>query len=380
MPCRILFLYSDTGGGHRSAAEAIRAAIDETWPGRAEVALGDFYVDTFPPPLNRTGALYGPMVNRADWTWSVAWQAGEVGLVRESTWRILMPLMRRRFRAFLERYAPDVVVSVHPLANRAMALGAHTLPRPIPALTVVTDLVEGSATWFDRRVDFTYVPTEAARAKALRLGLRPDRVEVVGQPVHPRFKAFHGDRRQLRARLGLVPDRPAILIVGGGEGMGKVYETARAVARSGLPVQLAVIAGRNAALKTKLEGVEWEVPTVVTGFVKNMPDWMAAVDVLVTKAGPGTISEALIAGLPMLISGFVPGQEASNVTWVTEKEVGAAAFTPEAVVERLREWLASGSPALAEMRERALRLARPNAARDLGERILGWAERGLEKG
>ena len=222
------------------------------------------------------------------------------------------------------------------------------------------------------------MPTETARLRALREGVTPSRVEVVGQPVHPRFKPFQGDRPALRRSLGLVPDRVAILIVGGGEGMGKVYETARAIATSGLPVQLVVVAGRNRELKARLETVHWEVPTIITGFVRNMPDWMAAADLIVTKAGPGTISEALIAGLPILLFGYIPGQEASNVTWVTEQGVGGAAFTPQAVVAQLREWLAPGSDALAEMTQRALTLARPNAAHDLGGRLLLWAERGLE--
>lgn len=378
MPARILFLYSDTGGGHRSAAEAIRDAIYETWPGQAEIELADFYLEAYPPLLNRTGSLYGPMVNKADWIWKGLFHLGEQPGMVDRVWRVFMPTMKPRFLRLFQKYNPDLIVSVHPLCNRPMVAAAAALPRPIPALTVVTDLVIGSAFWYDRHVDYMYVPTEPGRQKAIHLGVPGDRVETVGQPVHPRFKPYNGARASLRQSLGLVPDRTAILIVGGGEGMGKVYETARAVATSGLPMQLVVIAGRNTRLKARLEATVWEVPTVVTGFVRNMPDWMAATDIIVTKAGPGTISEALISGLPMLLSGFVPGQEESNVAWVVEQGVGAAALTPQAVVARLREWLAPGNPTLAAMTERALSLARPTAARDLGERLLAWAERRLK--
>jgi 1,2-diacylglycerol 3-beta-galactosyltransferase len=375
MPTRILFLYSDTGGGHRSAAEAIRDAIDLTWPGRAEADLADFYVEAFPPPFNRTGALYGPMVNHAGWLWHALWAGGDLPGMRDAMWRVSLPTMRGRFRALLHRHTPDVVVSVHPLACRPMALAAHALKPPIPALTVVTDLVEGSSFWFDPYVDFTYVPTDAARAKALRWGLPPDRVEVVGQPVHPRFIRFSGDRADLRRRLGLRPDLTTVLVVGGGEGMGNVYGIAEAIDGSGLPLQLAVIAGRNTRLKERLDAHPWRVPTVVTGFVTNMPEWMAAADVLVTKAGPGTISEALIAGLPLILSGYVPGQEETNLTWVVDKGVGAAALTPDAVVHTLRDWLTTDNGIIPQMAERAAVLARPTAARDLGARILLWAER-----
>ena len=375
MPTRILFLFSDTGGGHRSAAQAIHEAIDLYWPGRGEVILADFYTDAFPPPLNRTGALYGPMVNKADCTWYLSWKAGEYRLVRDPLWRALMPTMKGRFVRLIQSHDPDVVVSVHPLASTPMAVAAAALPRPLPALTVVTDLVDGSATWYDQDVNFTYVPTEPAMAKGLRLGIEPGRIEVVGQPVSPRFQPFMGDRAALRRRLGLHPDTTTIIIVGGGEGMGKVYDTAVALDASELDVQLAVIAGRNAALKEELDAYSWSAPTVTTGFVRNMPEWMAASDVIVTKAGPGTIAEALIEGLPMILSGYVPGQEKANVDFVVSEGVGAAAFAPEAVVETLRDWLRPGSLALDEMKARCLALAKPNAARDLGERILIWGER-----
>jgi len=375
VPTRILFLFSDTGGGHRSAAQAIHEAIDLYWPGRAEVSLADFYVEAFPPPLNRTGALYGPMVNKADWTWHMSWKLGEYRLVRDPLWRALLPTMKGRFVRLIQAHDPDVVVSVHPLASTPMAVAARALPQPIPVLTVVTDLVDGSAAWYDGRVNFTYVPTEPARDKGIRLGLEPGRIEVVGQPVSPRFQPFSGERAALRRRLGLRPDTTTILIVGGGEGMGNVYDTAVAIDASELDVQMAVIAGRNATLKEELDAFDWTAPTVVTGFVRNMPEWMAASDVIVTKAGPGTIAEALIEGLPMLLSGYVPGQEKANVDYVVNEEVGAAAFTSEAVVDTLREWLRPGNATLADMQTRCLALARPTAARDLGERILIWGER-----
>ncbi len=375
MPVRILFLFSDTGGGHRSAAEAIRDAMYQTWPGRADVEMVDFYTQAFPPPLNRSGSLYSPIVSRANWLMAGLWRTFESPKNLDRLWRGLKPTTYHRFVALLERHAADVVVSVHPFACHFMALAAHALPRPIPALTIVTDLVNGPTFWFDPNVDFIYVPTEPSQEKAIQLGVSPDKVEVVGQPVNPRFKPFVGDRAKLREQLGLVPDRPTIVIVGGGEGMGDVYGTARAVATSGLPIQLVIIAGRNAPLKERLAAVQWEVPTIVNGFVTNMPEWMAAADILVTKAGPGAIAEALILGLPMILFSFVPW-ETHNIDWVLEQGVGVVATTPATIVSTLRQWLTPGNPALDEMAHKAHRLARPKAAYDLAERILAFGEAG----
>src|SRR3972149_6559244 len=100
-----------------------------------------------------------------------------------------------------------------------------------------------------------------------------------------------------------MPVRPVALLVGGGEGMGQLREIAAAISTARLPLQLAVIAGRNAALKKKLDETAWDIPVRVEGFVSNMPMWMRAADLVITKAGPTTIMEALAAGLPILLSG-----------------------------------------------------------------------------
>ena len=152
--------------------------------------------------------------------------------------------------------------------------------------------------------------------------------------------------------------------------MGRVYEMARAVAEAGFPLQLAVVAGRNEGLRRRLEATTWEVPTRVYGFVTYMAELMAAADLIVTKAGPGTISEALVVGRPILISGFVPGQEEGNVRYVVEGGAGLLADTPQKLAVALGELLAPGSDALARMSAHARLLARPDAALEIARRIL----------
>jgi 1,2-diacylglycerol 3-beta-galactosyltransferase len=153
--------------------------------------------------------------------------------------------------------------------------------------------------------------------------------------------------------------------------MGRLYELARAVAGARLPVQLVVIAGRNERLQRRLEATRWEVPVVVKGFVTDMPEWMAAADCIVTKAGPGTISEALVMGLPILLHGYVPGQEDGNVQFVIKNGAGLLTRTPDALVEALRELSRPGNPDLPRMAASAWRLARPDAAMEIARLILG---------
>jgi 1,2-diacylglycerol 3-beta-galactosyltransferase len=246
-----------------------------------------------------------------------------------------------------------------------------------PFITVVTDLFDAHATWFSAPADLCIVPTEGARQRGLRWGFPPERMCIVGLPVSLKFALANqplvigspGAWNELRVRLGLEPDRFTILLVGGGEGMGKLEEITRALANSGLPIQLAVIAGRNQALRDKLEKEKWAVPVRVTGFVTNMPEWMRASDLVVTKAGPGTIMETLTAGRPLLLSGYLPGQEEGNVQFVVETGVGAFRDTPEKIVAQVREWLGPGNETLEQMRKCARAQARPDAALEIARLV-----------
>jgi 1,2-diacylglycerol 3-beta-galactosyltransferase len=146
--------------------------------------------------------------------------------------------------------------------------------------------------------------------------------------------------------------------------MGPLKKTARAIARSGLRTALVIVTGRNKKLKEELQEMVWPIPTFIYGFVREMPDFMRAADILVTKAGPGTISEAFNAGLPLILYSRLPGQEDGNVAYVVTEGAGVWAPNPELIVDALRGWIRNP-----ELRLRAVgscqRLARPNAAHDI---------------
>jgi predicted glycosyltransferase len=163
-------------------------------------------------------------------------------------------------------------------------------------------------------------------------------------------------------------------VVGGGEGVGKVYKIARAIAKAHLNAQIVLVAGRNKRLRRRLEKVTWEIPTTVFGFVTNMPELMGASDVIVTKAGPGTISEALITGLPILLSGFIPGQEEGNVEYVIDRGVGTWAEKPQLIASTLARWLQPENKTLIQMAQKAQKLGRPQAALDIAAEIYSLAQ------
>ena len=218
---------------------------------------------------------------------------------------------------------------------------------------MVTDIVSTHALWYHHLADVCCVPTQAAFERALVFGMRLEQVRLVGLPVADRFCRPAGDRDRLLRELGWPADRPTVLVVGGGEGMGPLFETARALARGGGTFALAIVAGRNEALRRRLEAAPWEVPTQIYGFERRMPEMIRAATLLVSKAGPGTITEAMNAGLPMVLYSYVPGQEEGNAAYVVETGAGVWAPGAEATAAAVRRWLARPS------RYRAGRPGRP---------------------
>ena len=367
-PPKILFLFSDTGGGHRSAAEAIIEALHLELGERVSTQMVDIIKAYAPRPLNRMPQLYPQMV-RVPELWGLGYHLTDnqtqSRLINDTTW----PFIRRSMRRLIAHHPSDLIVSVHPLATKPVlrALGKQ---HP-PFITMVTDLVTAHAFWYDPQVDLCIVPTEGARLRALECKLAPEQVRVVGLPVADRFCQPQGDRQALRLSLGWPPDLPTILLVGGGEGMGPLERNAEAIAESGLPAALVVVAGRNLKLKQRLEARSWPIPTFIYGFVRNMPDLMSAADILVSKAGPGTITEALNAGLPIILYSRLPGQEEGNVTYVTAEGAGVWAPEPRQVVAALQQWIYQPE-ARHKAAQSSRRLARPQSAREIARLLAGW--------
>ena len=281
--------------------------------------------------------------------------------------RSLWPVMRVATRKLVRNHPADLIVTVHPLAN-TFALMALGTKRP-PFYTVVTDLVTTHALWFDARADRILVPTELARERAVSHHVPDDKIEVVGLPVAEPYCAPVGNKTALRTKLGWPIDKPVALLVGGGEGMGPLGKTARAIDESGLDIVQAIVCGRNQKLKQALETETWDNPTFVYGFTRQMPDFMRAADILVTKAGPGTIAEGLNANLPIIMYSKIAGQEDGNVTFVESEGAGIWAPKPQLVVRALTRWICRPQER-ARVVENTRRAARPDSAHRVA-RILG---------
>jgi len=364
MAKRILILMSKTGGGHRASAEALRSGFEKLYPSAFQIDIIDLLMDYMPWPLKEAPKSYDFLATKAPWLWRLLYEASDDALsALDST--AGRALARDVERAFVE-YHPDMIISVHPLAQHLSIRALRRLHLNIPFVTVVTDLVTMHPAWFHTGVNACFVPTEEAAQAARHRNLDDRQIRLLGLPLRPVFADLPERNAALRERLGMDQELPAVLVYGGGERAGRVINIVEAINRQ-LSThlkpagQIVVVCGRDGKLQPQLAARRWSAPLRSLGFVPNIHEWMAASDCIVTKAGPGAIAESLCCGLPIVLSAFIPGQEAGNVPYVINHGVGVYSEHAPQIASTVSYWFGTGNKQRQEMSARAFALSNPTA-------------------
>ena len=371
---RVLILFSDTGGGHRAAAKALTDALRQLDP-TCVTTVADPLIGQGPAITRRLAALYSPLIRRSRTAWGAVYHSSNTKATFAAIRAVFGRGVRKVVADLLQRHDPDVVLSVHPMLNHISYQAIRRSGRPRALMTVITDLVDFHRGWTFSQADLVIAPTERAERVALRRRVPPDRIKLLGLPVDLRFRPpAPGEKRALRRRFGLDEERFTVLVMGGGAGVGPLERQVRALAWEPYQWQVAVVCGRNEKLRRRLSETRFSTPALVLGFVDHMPELMRACDIVVTKAGPGAIAEALATSLPLIITGFLPGQESPNVDFVVESGIGAFAPKEEDLFDEVRV-LAEGGPTWRDMSRRAAELAHPYASADIARECLLLAAR-----
>ncbi len=366
---RFLFLFSDTGGGHRAAAQAVSSELRRLYGNTVQIELLDFFKALGRWPFPHLPGWYPTLVKYQGIPWGIGYHLTNRQHSVKTLSRLAWPYSGPAIRRVLARHPADVIVSFHAVVNYSLQMALRCRGRHIPLATVVLDLVNVHAAWFAPGYDLYVVPTDEARTRALARGIAPERIQVTGMPTRHCFSAaMQLSRSEARARLGLPSHQPLVLLVGGGEGMGPLEPTIRAIAARRPSAQLVAITGNNHALYRRLTHLDLPAPLRVEGFVPNMEVWMRAADLLVTKAGPNTLAEACIAGLPVILYDAIPGQEEGNVTYIVEHGAGLWAPNPRQVATAVTSLLAD-TPRRQTLAAHARRLARPHATETIARRL-----------
>lgn len=369
-PRRIAIATVTAGAGHLQAAAALEEAWKRMYPGdvveRRDVLeftsklFRKFYSESYLQLVERAPELWGALFRKSDDPAAVE----KLARVRQTLGRA----NARRFVEWLGEFGPDVVLCTHYLPQEILGgLRKKEVLAKWPLVTSVVTDFEAHALWIEKVVDLYCVAADSTGARLVARGIPKDSVVTTGIPVSDRFRG-KVDRKAARKKLGLRDDLPVLLVLGGGFGMGPVAEIVTALNRLETTVQVAVVCGRNADLLREVATVERKHPTHLLGFVRNMQDWMTASDLILTKPGGLTSSEALALGRPMLILNPIPGQETANSDFLLERGAAAKINRIEDLPFRLAKLLAGEG--LSELSLKAKALGRPLASDAVVEAVV----------
>ncbi|MDI6869851.1 MAG: glycosyltransferase [Bacillota bacterium] len=369
-----MILSTSFGAGHVRAAEALKEACRGLDPdGRVEIV--DF-LRTFNRYLSRVAEeAYYAMTKHTPRMYKFFYEVESKSAARLV--RVETRLGRGMLLRILEEIQPDCVISTHFLPAGVLdRLGERV---KVPQGVVLTDY-ESHPLWLYPGVDAYFVAHSGMRKELVAAGVQPERIHVTGIPIKAEFGAVR-DREEVWRRLLTRHDLPLVLVASGGRGIGPLLEVLEALDQVEVPVQAAVVAGRNPVMVRRLRDFArgLRVPTQVLGFVENLHEWMSIAELMIGKAGGLSVSEAIAAHLPMVIVRPTPGQEEGNTNYLTWH--GAAVHVPDlADLGAALNLLLSTPERLADMRRAAARIARPTAAREVVQTMLRLVRRRIPPG
>lgn len=340
MKKKILYLFSDTGGGHRSAATALIKAVEQLK--RKDPPIQEM-VDVFAECsgfLNILAKLYAPVIKYSPKMWGMLYYwFNDMKKVQQME-KMARPFIEKELTKLIHKRKPDLIVSVHPLLNHITIRAMKLANRIVPLITVITDPVSLHRAWVCPDSDLIVVATKEAKEACVKYGGDENKIKLIGLPIDPKFAKPSGNKAVLRKDMGLDPRLFTVLLMGGGEGGGNMIKIVKELDNSKLDIQLIVIAGRNQKLKEKLEKMAFKLSfsIKVFGFTNEVPDIMSASDLVITKAGPGSIAEALSKEIPVVITSWLPGQEEGNVEYVIKNKLGVVNKNFKAIGKTVKEF------------------------------------------
>jgi hypothetical protein len=339
-------LYFDAGGGHRSAAVALQSVLEREASNVVGVTSLQRLLDPIDPVRRLTGRriedLYNFLLRRG-------WTRGAENLLvpLHAAIRHYHPQAVQLLERHWRESEPSLVVSLVPQFGRAIFESLRRFDSAIPLITILTDFADFPPhCWIEPQEQFYICGTERAAEQAAEIGVPPGYVlRSSGMIVHPRFYGAPAiDREEERARLGLHPRRPTGLVLFGGYGPPAMAEIARRLDDSGLDLQLILICGGNGKLAHSLRHERSRCARVVVGFTREVPFYMQLSDFFIGKPGPGSLSEALLMNLPVIVerNARTMPQERYNADWLRERQVGLAVKDFREIVSAVEQFLRPG--------------------------------------
>ncbi len=369
----IAILSCNYGGGHHRVAEVLGHELRQRSPGcrvqiydYIETCVGSWYNMTFT-------SLYSGSVRWMPWLYRWFYQVTSAISSDSPVQRFINSLGKQRLAAILQAQRPDIVVCTYCLPAGGMSELKREGRTDVPCITVVTDHAVHSQ-WIHPGIDLYLVSSDQVRAGMVAQGLSPDRVLATGIPVDPAFGSPLPPQLLYR-QYGLDPTLPTILVMVGAHNLMRgAVDVYRHLADLPRPAQLLFVCGKDERLRQVITQLAQETsrPVRVFGYVSDIPAFMAMSDLMITKAGGVTTSEALAAELPMVLINPIPGQEEENTAFLQAVDAAIVAPRPAALPSLIADLL-DHPERLARLRAGARRVKRPEAVAHAAEAILALA-------
>jgi len=376
MPQNILVLSASVGAGHMRAAQAVELALRQLAPD-ANVRNVDVLTLTNAAFRRVYGKAYLDLVNLAPHVLGYIYDHMDKPRAADSKrdkLRIAIEKLNLTTFTDLMHQGPwDAVVNTHFLPAEIIASRRREGKLSIPQITVTTDF-ETHRLWVNQPCDLYTTATEEGAAYLRHWGIPADSIRVTGIPIHPVFSQPK-DRGECLKRQGLVGDRPVVLQLAGGFGVGPIEKLFRGLLEVELPLEIVAVAGRNEEVKGELEQIQPPPRhrVKVLGFTDQIDELMCVADVVLSKPGGLTTSEVLARGAAMAIINPIPGQESRNSDFLLENgaaiKINNVGTLPLKITQLLRD-----KARLESIKANARRIARPQAAFDVARLALDLAE------
>lgn len=349
---KVLVFSASFGNGHLRAAEAVIEGIRIKEPTAEIIHLdfGDFLNKTVNTMIKD---VYGEIINHIPKLWGRFYYKTATVKPQSVSQRFLNKLGRKEFMSYIKALGPDLIICTYPTVSSVLAQLRHENLLQVPVVTIVTDYTLHSH-WVHPSVDRYIVACPEVRESLVAWGIEDWRIHVSGIPVSPKFEE-RIDKNYILSQLGFKGDRPILLVMGGSYGVLKsANRICRNLAHSIIPVQTIIVCGKNEKLYHSLNELIAQArnPLVRFKYVDNVEELMSVANLIITKAGGLTVSEALTKHLPLLIYKPIPGQEEENAHFIQKIGAGVVAGT-EAELNRLIDYFLRCPEEVDKMREKA---------------------------
>lgn len=367
-PKRIILMYISEVSGHHSATLAIEKAIKSLRP-ETEILNINAFNYTNPISEKIINRLYMGVIKSTPKIWDYLYDNPKVIKNIEKIKKAVHKFNSPKLKTLFDQFKPDVVACTQAFPCGMVADFKKTYDSGIPLVAVLTDYVPHSY-WIYDSVNFYIAPSEEVMNRLLKKEVGAHKIKIFGIPFDLKFNEPQ-DKYRILQRFGLKAGAPALLIMGGGHGLGPIKEIVKSLENTKEEIQEIVVAGTNKKLYNSLNKIisRCKKRIVLFGFVDNINELMSISDIIITKPGGVTTAEVLTKGLPMIIVKPIPGQEANNTAYLTEKGAAVKLDKPQEI-NLVVEGLLSNQDKLKQMQQSALRIAKPNASLDIAKLLL----------